>query len=265
MQAVNIPGFLWFAFLATTLPTGGGDFGGPFGPFLGALAFECSAGIVGLVGVIFFLMGTYYGHDGQHEYGPDHARDIERAAIFFVIALVMGVIASVGAIGFESSAFGTVFPFNPVAGIFGAVRGLCVGLFLLYVGRGFLRKEEQNLGWLGTVLLAAAPAVGSGVFFLLFVAGNPSNPFASPALLSLAFVIAAALATVELVAYAMFLHIYSQALRRLRSGEIQPIPRPAVMYVPYYPVPPYYPTNPWEPAYPQAPPPEGPPPAQPPP
>jgi hypothetical protein len=269
MQAVNIPGFLWLAFVASTLPPGGGDFLSFFGLFLGALAFQCSVGIIGFVGLILFVIGAYSAHEGREEYGPDHARDVERALIFFIIAFVMGVIASVGGFGFSTGPVGTGVPINPVGGIFGAVRGLFAGLTLRYVVRTFLRKEERDLGWVGTALLTGAPAAGSVVSFVLFLAGNPLdssfNPSALPGLLALAFVTAAALAAAELVAYVLFLHIYSRALRRLRSGEIPAIPRPPVLYAPYYPAPGYYPANPWVPSYPQTPPPEGPPPGQPPP
>jgi hypothetical protein len=189
---------------------------------------------------------------------------MEHALIFFIIALVMGAIGSVGGLGFTGSAFGFAPPFNPVSGVFGIVRGLFVGLFLLTVVKMFLSKEDRTIAWIGTAILTTSPAIGTGISLFLYLTRNPADPFGFPASLPYVFVAAASLAAVELVGYVAFLWLYTKVLQRMRSGEFPPIPRPPMMYAPYYPGPAYYPPYPMYPAYPQAPPP-APPPGQPPP
>jgi len=73
---------------------------------------------------------------------------------------------------------------------------------------------------------------------------------------------AAALSGVELIAYVLFFRVYSSVHRRMRAGELPPMPRPPPLYTPYYPGMAYYPVYP---GVPEGPPPSGPPPAQPPP
>ena len=261
MQAVNIAGYIWTAVLLSQFPPPGSP---DFGLIFTTLAFECAAGIIGFVAVLLFLLGIYYANDGREEYDPIHVREMEHALIFFIIALVMGLIGSVAGLGFSASPLTSVPGFNPVGGAFGIVRGVFVGLCLLTVVKTFTTKEDRTVAWIGTAILAAAPAIGAGISSFLYLTRNPADPLGDPASLPFAFLAAAGLAATELVGYGAFLWIYSKVLRRMRSGEFPPIPRPPMVYAPYYPGPAYYPWYPAYPASPEAPPP-APPPGQPPP
>ena len=264
MQAINSVGFAWVAVVLTGAASSGLGFASSFEVFGANLAFICAAGIIAFAAVIFFILGASSAHEGREEFGPDHAREMDRAVIFLIIAFVMGVIASAGGLGsasFGVTPFGFQGPFSPVGGVFGTVRGLFVGLLLGSLVRVFISKEDCDITRIGTALLTISPAIGTGIAFLTLTT-NPVDPLTVPALAPLAFWAAAALSGVELIAFVLFFRVYSSVLRRMRAGELPPIPRPPPLYAPYYPGLAYYPVYP---GVPEGPPPIGPPPAQPPP
>jgi len=261
LQAINIAWFAWVAAVLALAASGAPGLGGTLDLFVTSLAFVCAAGIVGFVAVIFILLGVYTSHDGREEYGPDHAREMDNAVIFLIIAFVMGVIASasLGAGGFGATPLAFQFPLSPIGGLFGTVRGLFVGLLLVSLVKVFISREERDEAWIGVAILTISPAVGTVVALLIALVTPPVDPFTIPTIAPLAFAAAAVLASAELIAYVVFLRIYSNVHRRMRAGELPPIPRPSPMYTPYYPA--YYPPWPVVPeAPPSAPPPPGPPP-----
>lgn len=263
MQAIAVAQFAWEAVVLSLAASGGPAT--TFELFIATSAFVCATAIVGLAALIFFLLAVYTTHDGPEEYGPDHALVIDRAVIYFIIAFVMGAIASVGGLGsgtFGGSPVGFLFPFSPIGGAFGAVRGLFVGLVLASLVTVFTSKEERDQARIATALLTISPAIAAGIAVLIALVSPAVDPFTLtvPAFAPPAFAAAAVLAGVELVAYVLFLRIYSNVHRRMRAGELPPIPRPPPMYTPYYPG--YYPPYP---VVQEAPPPTAPPPGQPPP
>lgn len=251
MQAVTIPEYVWFAVAAPSF--GSTDPFALLGFMAIALAFSCAAGIIGFVGLILFVVGYYYTHEGRDEYGPLHTREIDRSLIYLVVALVMAIVASVGGYGSVFSGFGPITPILLIGGAFGAVRGLFVGILIITLVKVFLEKGDRDQGWIGTALLTASPAV---VGIALVVAFLPIGQFSGVELLSTFLGVAAVAAAMELVAFVLFFRIYSKVLRRIRSGEFPPIVRPPLMYSPYYPPPVYYPPYP---VYPETPPPAQPP------
>src|SRR5256712_6081366 len=122
MQAIAVAQFAWEAVVLSLAASGGP--GNTFELFIATSAFVCATAIVGLAALIFFLLAVYTTHDGPEEYGPDHALVIDRAVIYFIIAFVMGAIASVGGLGsgtFGGSPVGFLFPFSPIGGGLGGV------------------------------------------------------------------------------------------------------------------------------------------------
>ena len=123
----------------------------------------------------------------------------------------------------------------------------------------FLSSEERDQARIAMALLTISPAIGAGIALLILLVTPPPDPFTVLPLAAPAFAAAAVLAGAELVAYVLFLRIYSTVHRRMRAGELPPIPRPPPMYAPYYPG--YYPPYP---VVSEAPPPLAPPPGPPP-
>ena len=267
MQAVAIPGYIWLAVLVQQFPrTGPLNLSELFTLVASSLLFSLLTGIVGLIAVIFFALGFYYTHEGRDEYGPEHAVNTDHALFYFIVALVTAIIASFGGLGSVVGSLGSPspLPVAALAGAFGVVRGLFVGLLLMAFIKVFTSKEDQTWGRMGTILLAASPAAGSAVAFAAFLAYDPANPASRVGLIVIAAVAASALAAVELVAFVLFYRVYSTILSRMRRGEFPAIVRPPIVYAPYSPPPGYYPPYPVYPSYPPATPPPAPPPEKPP-
>ena len=266
MQAIAIPGYVVFAVLlnqvqATTFPP---DFSTTFGLVAAALLFAFATGIVGLIAVIFFVLGFYYIHEGRDEYGPDHNRQMDRALAYLIVAFVMAIVASIGGFSPLGSSLGGPAAISEVTSWFGAVRGLFVGLLLMSLVNVFISKEDRTLGWVGTIILAAVPAITSALYIVLFLTFTPSNPTSIFGALFAALIIAAALSAAELVAFLLFYLLYAKVVKRMRAGEFPAAVRAPMVFPPYYPAPMYYPPYPVYPSYPPPAPPPTPPPEKPP-
>src|SRR3989442_72278 len=99
LQAINLAGFAWIAAVLTLAASRTPGLGSSLDLLVTNLGFVCTAGIVGFIAVVFMILGVYSSHDGRDEYGPDHAREMDNAVIFLIIAFVMGGIAYAG-VGF---------------------------------------------------------------------------------------------------------------------------------------------------------------------
>ena len=234
-------------------------------PLFSLLPMMLTTVLLGIVALIFFLSGVSRLHAGRDEFGPAHGRNVEMAVVFVVIAFVVGVssITFSGPFGIgltSQSAVGLM-----VTGGLTVARGLLVGLALLFCVRALVREEDRHVGVFATIALALGPAVGAGVTYVLLP--NISQYFGSVVIALAGLGVQGA---IELVGYALLFRLYTVTYNRLRSGELPPLFRPPMPFVPpYYPgyMPygmPYYPAWPVQPPTPPPTPPEPQKPAQPP-
>lgn len=224
------------------------------------------AAILLLVTVIFYFIGFSSLYKGRNEYGPGHARDVRRAFLLILLAIVVGVVGGVVQMIASFAAYqwdfmmGTV-RFNPDAFYLAAIVGIAFGIAGAAIVAALLVLSVRNLAkpshgrWLyvAAALGTATPGVGGALTLLqipriLQLFSDPTAAtFGIDAAMGLPGIVTGALG---IVTFLLFLIAYRGAKERIDTGQLAaviPPPQPTAWFP--GPVAP-----PWTPP-PQAPPP----------
>ena len=220
-----------------------------------AIVFGIVAVILGILVLVFYLIGVGYLYGGRNEFGPAHARNVRIAFILLLVAISLGLASGVAQFILASSVFtitGFSITFNPgtfyALVVVGIVMGIFVAAFmaahLVLSIRALARPQHQIVlnaaaalgtatpGIAGAITLLQMPRVvaamqaladsATGGFFTGLPTIDPSwgLPAALGGILSIA-------------AMFLFLFVFRDVNRRLFGGELKPI------------LPPPQPVTPW--------------------
>jgi hypothetical protein len=207
-------------------------------------------GLLGFIGLVFYLMGFYYLHSGRAEFGPPHESGMTRA-LWALIAAVVLVVASmifVGGLALLADIGGGSAVTYLVAGLVAGIASqIAVALAVILPLRSLLPAERLPILLFTAVLFVLSPVVTYGVGLATFGPGDLLPPVASAAG-DLYNVLPFVVATI----------LYLQAKGRIDRGELKALPPRVVLY-PLY-APPYPAMVPYAPPYPYNPYPNQPPP-----
>jgi hypothetical protein len=207
--------------------------------FLFAVSIEiaavCGLVIAQIVALVFYLVGFQGIHAGRHEYGPAQDRMMDRALVFLVLAIVMGVAQG----------------FSPFAAIWGVLSGvptdvatyayvgslalqstaaLFAGLTLMSSVSVFADPSQRARLLIGIILGAVGAAAGTVILLVAeLLEGTPS---------AVETVVASTLAGQGTCAISLivFFLVYREVHHKLEAGLIPPaLPRPPIFWPYYYP------------------------------
>ena len=230
------------------------------------LALVCVLLIVYVIGLVFGLLGLVAIHKGRDEFGPEHAKRLDRGIIVLILGIfVPAAIGAAGTVGGGVLGGGSV-GFTPrtsfasaAAGLAGGIVGsLLVGLFLLWSIEALTTPLLRARAMIALVLgIVAAGAGGAANLVVVATVPTPTTPAGY-----LPFILPGVVApAISVISLAVWYLTYRAVLERFKTGELRATP--PVLYPPPYP-PPYAP--PYPPPYvPPSPPPQQPPPGGPPP
>ena len=251
------------------------------------LAVAVVLGLLGLLVLVFYLLGFGYLYGGRNEFGPTHARNVRLALYLLIAALIVEIAGAVVGFALGTAAVrtlpGGVRQVDPGAyylvvaagGIVGVVVAALVAGMLVLSVRALAQPKHQRLLYAAAGLGTATPGMTSALTLLQLPqflsllqasldAQNPGTPFAIPAVdpsVGIPVVVGAALG---LVTFALYAYVFRDVGGRLRSGELKsilPPPAPVPAWMPGPVAPPYggpaYPGVPY-PTAPPSPPPQGP-------
>jgi len=195
---------------------------------IGVLALLCGLVALYLVMIILAIIGFWGVYKGRTEYGIAHERDVGRAMTFFIAAVVL-FFASLGvSLASEAAALGdlsnpsdvTFTPspvFSAVSAVIGTLFSVMVVLILYYLVKAFTPPEKQNLG-IAAVGLYVLGTVLSGVLNLAFPISSNIADFNPWRLVP--GIVSGLLGMISLV---LFLVLYRDVYRRLKSHQIKPV------------------------------------------
>lgn len=210
----------------------GGVTSGLLASAIGVLALLCGVFALYLVVIVFAIIGFSGVYKGKMEYGPAHEKDMSRAMILFVAAIVFffasGAISFIGgfATGLGAGTSGTPFAdsaaFLAVSEVFTILFSVAVALILYYVIRAFIPPERAGLALFAVV----AYVLSSVLSYILSLVFFPSTEFLNhPTTVAfdpvwfLPGIVAGVITTVALL---IFLILYRDTVARLKSRQYPP-------------------------------------------
>jgi hypothetical protein len=240
-----------------------------FSSLLAVIGAGCAISLLSLVGGILGLIGLIGVYQGGDEFGPEHARRVQRGLIVVIVGIIAPFVGQIPLtfLAMTSSPFlgSSIIPtFNPAVIwtqlAFGLTQAILLGLFLLWsVDTLATPSGLTRATWAFILGLVGVGASGLGGLVILTLVPLPTRLDEVTPLFLAPSAIGQAISILSLV---VWYHVYSGVLERFRRGEL--VARPPAMYwpaAPYYPG--YYSANPMppsaSPAQPQGPPPSGPP------
>ncbi|TLZ66052.1 MAG: hypothetical protein E6K16_02250, partial [Methanobacteriota archaeon] len=161
------------------------------------LALVCVLVIVYIIGLVFGLIGLTAIHKGRDEFGPEHAKRLDRSIIvlilgIFIPAAITGIGSAGGAFGAGSVGLTARISFASAAASLagGIVGSLLVGLFLLWSIEALTTPLLRARAMIALVLGIVAGAAG-GAAYLIVLATVPApttpagyQPFILPGVVS---------------------------------------------------------------------------------
>ncbi len=225
-----------------------------------AFALICGLVIVEIAAAVVYLVGFHGMYAGRHEYGPNQDRNMDRALVFVILAIVLSAVQVVSP---YTILWGALLQVPSSASITVGLLGLVVqpasaffaGLALFSAVRVFADGVQRTRLIVGMILGAVGAAAGTAILLLSAGLGGGLG------LPVIAF-IASALAGqgTSAISLLVFFLVYREIRRKLETGGVAPaVPSPPPVW-PYYYSPPY----PYQVPAPQAPvPPPSPPPSPP--
>ena len=207
------------------------DYGPSFLAFaIGFLALFCGLLALYLVLIILAINGFWSVHKGKTEYGIAHEKDMGRAMTFFIAAIAFffasmavsfaSLVVSLGSLAGPAGGTSTPSPvFAVVSAVLGMLFSVMIALILFYMVKAFTPSEKQNFGIAAAGLYVTA-AVLSGIYALSLAFLPASSVLDSYALRLVPRLIGGLLLMISLV---LFLILYRDAHRRLKSHVIKPV------------------------------------------
>lgn len=194
----------------------------------GLFPVACGAALVLLFGAILALLGLWKMYKGKDEYGEEHSRDVDRGVLLCAIVIVLAILNGAAVFGTEAAAgLSGATPGSGaiavVSSALGIVTSLMIAAILYYLVKSFLSPESTRVAYaaMGLYMLAPITSLLASAFIYPpqgYYADPPTVPF-DP----LWVVPEAVSAIVTAVAIILFLVLYRQVFRRLRSRETRPI------------------------------------------
>ena len=164
--------------LGLLIPSAVLDPSAALGSLVGILVATCGIEMGELAVLVVFLVGFAQLHAGRHEYGLEHARALERALIFLVVAAVVD--AAGGAFTIASSFTGltgfTVPTDSLLVGnlVVGPLVAAFAGLVLISSARAIADPAQVRRLWTGLGLGGVGAALGPALLGFSGVAGPQS-------------------------------------------------------------------------------------------
>lgn len=192
--------------------------------FLPTVPALCGFAIFTVFAFIELLLGFLSFYRGKDEYGEEHRRDMERAVLFLVLAIVMVIMSIVASLaGSVGGVIGVFNAMNVVSAIADILRAVVIAFILFYLIRTFLSSDRIDRAYLAIGLYVAGP-IASYLASITYAppaeyfepeSNIPFDPsWMIPTIVGVVF---------SLISLAIFLLLYRHALRRFRNGEIRPI------------------------------------------
>ncbi|MFO7618210.1 MAG: hypothetical protein R6W91_00890 [Thermoplasmata archaeon] len=198
--------------------------------------------IAGIAALILGIMGLVEIHKGKTEFGPAHEASVKLAVIFLILAIVISLISggvavalALGSIDLTSQDPGNVFGAQDavteagvISGVIGIVSAVFQYLFLVYLVKEISRPEKRGMLWAGFGL-GVASSVASLIITIMILNGwvfTATNSLETTVYTSLIPTIISVLAII------IFIICFRDALARIESGELKPVPAP--MHIPGY-------------------------------
>jgi len=214
-----------------------------------AVALICGLVIVEIAAAVVCLVGFHGMYAGRHEYGPNQDRNMDRALVFVILAIVL---SGVQVVSPYTLVWGALYSVPSGASITVGLLGLVVqpasalfaGLALFSAVRLFADGGQRTRLIIGMILGAVGAAAGMAILLVAAGLGRSLDSLVT------AFV-ASALAGqgTSAISLLVFILVYREVRRKLETGGIAPaVPSPPPVW-PYYYSPPY----PYQAAVPQAP------------
>jgi len=220
-----------------------------------AFALVCGLVIVEIAAAVVYLVGFHGMYAGRHEYGPNQDRNMDRALVFVILAIVLSAVQVVSPYTLVWGALYSAPSTVPITvGLLGLVvqpaSALFAGLALFSAVRVFADGVQRTRLIIGMILGAVGAAAGTAILLLAAAYGGGLGS------LVMGYV-ASALAGqgTSAISLLVFFFVYRDIRRKLETGGIAPaVPSPPPVW-PYYYAPPYpYPVAPPQPAFPPNPP-----------
>ncbi len=200
----------------------------------GFLAATCGLLFVFLLGLIFAILGLWAMHKGRSEYGGEHEKNVDKAALLIAVAIVVFIMSiavniaiSIATSGGLAEGTTNTAPPSPTAQALSAAISVAFAItisFLLYLlVKSFLPPEKHDIMVLGIGLFIMAPIAN---WVASSLASPPADFFSHPE--SVPFdpvwlVPAAVGAVFNVLALLVFFTVYYRIYERLKKGEIKPI------------------------------------------
>lgn len=246
------------------------------------ISLGCLVGGLGFLMLILFIVAMISLWAGKDEYGPEHAKNIKMAVVFFIIIIVMTIVSAALIVIFAMSAvMGAItldaeqVAFNLmmtilVPAVLNLVTAILWGLILYMIPKHFMAPEEKTKSLLGVIFYAVGSVVNLAIAAMVWV-GTLDLIIGAGELVTNTGTI------ITMIGDLFFFMVFKGVLMRFDTGQIQPPgaappamgppPHPGHAPPPQAPPPqqPGYAPPPQQPGY--APPPQqpgyGPPPQQP--
>ena len=200
----------------------------------GFFAAACGLLFVFLIGFILALLGLWAMYKGRSEYGGEHEKNVNKAALLIAVAIVLFILSlavilalSIATSGGLAEGTTKTAPPSPTAQALSAVISVAFAItisFLLYLlVKSFLPPEKHDTMVLGIGLFIMAPIanwVASSLAsppasYFLNPESTPFNPvWLAPAAVGAVF---------NVLAMVVFFMVYYRIYERLKKGEIKPI------------------------------------------
>jgi hypothetical protein len=202
--------------------------------------------VLGLIVLIFYLIGYSALYKGRNEFGPAHARNVKLSFYLLIIAIVAGIVGGVasGIIGFMARRFdpftgGFTFDANTyylsvaaniASGI--VIAALMAAHFVLGI-RALAGPDDQRLLYIAAAIGTATPGVTGALVllalpqFLPFLADPANQGFSVGPEWGLPSLVGTGM---NFATFLLFFLVYYRVNRRLRSGDLKPtLPPPQPM------------------------------------
>lgn len=147
------------------------------------LALSCGVLVLYLVVIILAIIGFWGVYRGKMEYGSAHEKDIGRAMMLFIMAIVfffvnaaMSIAAQFASMDFANPTDVSYAP-SPalvaVSAVFGTLFAAAVAILPHYIVKSFTPPEKQSLGIMAIGFYVLSPVLA----YVLSLVFSPSSDF----------------------------------------------------------------------------------------
>jgi MFS family permease len=208
--------------------------------------------ILGILVIVFWLLGYYHVYKGKEEFGQEHTRKVKLSLkllvafmVLYLVNIFVGIIfmpfLGLGVTPSMQEVLDRLFLSTMISGIIALVAGIILAFHIVYPVIELLDERFKKRLWIGFALNLAAMVVTfiitiwliSSIYSLVSTL-DITNVYTVVSGYTTA---ASVTAIITIVAYILFLSCYRRASARISEGELKPFQTlpPRYGYQPTYP------------------------------